>query len=325
MFKALQLGNQLFHNNVIQGPLAGYSNMPFRLLTWQHSQPAFTCTEMISAKALINQPKKSYQRYTKLHPKEGPVCFQLSSNDPNELGLATKIVTDQGASLVDLNCGCPVKKIRNKGVGSRLLGTPSLLYKLITAMRQNTTLPISIKIRVNGNSDEKFNADVAKVITDAGADYLIVHGRHWMEGYETPCHYDQIAYFVDAVNIPVIGNGDIACKESVLKMLQTGCAGIMIGRAGVGQPWLIKKLLASIDSTEFKHPTPTEIKSIFLEHVTNLIELYGNEKFAIIQARKLIKYYARGIKNKTSLIEAVNKCCDLSNLITLCNHYFINS
>lgn len=323
MISTLQLGNKSFPINLIQGPLAGYSNAPFRLLTWQYGMPAFTCTEMISSKALINQPKRSFERYVNKGIGEGPVCFQLSGNDPKELAQAAKLVTDYGADLIDLNCGCPVKKIRRKGMGSSLLENPSHLFDLITALKNNTSLPVSIKIRVEGHQDQT-NKNIVKVIQDAGADFVIVHGRHWSENYDTSCRYDQIEYFVQELKIPVIGNGDIACPASLKKMFATKCAGVMIARAGVGQPWLIAQLAAMLRNNDFIVPTLRDIGEIFLRHVNNLSQLFDNEKFTIVQARKLVKYYARGISNKVDLVNAVNGCNSLASLEKISQRYFVD-
>jgi tRNA-dihydrouridine synthase B len=308
--------------NLIQGPLAGISCAPFRYLTWQHSQPAFTCTEMISCKTLIHQSDKTKQRYIEKHPNEGPTCFQLSTNDPLELTLATKIVTDGGADLIDLNCGCPVKKIRNKGAGSRLLTDPKKLYHLIYAMKMNTNVPVSIKIRVEGQSSEKFHQDLVKVISEAGTDFITVHGRHWTEHYETSCHYEDIQFFVNALKIPVIGNGDIRCVESLKKMFSTGCAGAMIGRAGVGQPWLIKKLIAELNQQPFLEPTLDEMGEMFLHHTAGLIKFLQNEKLAILQARKFSKYYARTLSLKNEFSHAVNDCDNFLALQDLTCDFF---
>ncbi len=322
MLNSLKLGNQTFPINLIQGPLAGVSCAPFRALTWRYSQPAFSCTEMISCKTLLYQPVQSQQRYVKKAADEGPVCFQLSSTDSAELAEATKRVTAYGADLIDLNCGCPVKKIRSRGAGSSLLVQTTKLYQLITAMKQNTHLPVSIKIRVEGDASEKFNREVAAVVTDAGADFLVVHGRHWTEHYETPCRYDDIKFFVDELNIPVIGNGDIACKNTLEKMFATGCAGVMIGRAGVGQPWLLKQLAASLSQATFTRPALPEIGALFVEHIENLIHLLGTEKFSIFQARMLAKYYARHLPARTEFCAAMNTCGSLIELKRLCQQFF---
>lgn len=322
MIHALQLGNKSFPVNIIQGPLAGVSCAPFRLLTWRYSQPAFSCTEMISCKTLIYQPALAEQRFVVKDPEEGPVSFQLSGSDPYEVGEATKRVTDYGADLVDLNCGCPVKKIRSKGAGSSLLTNSAQLFKLISALKQNTAVPVSIKIRVQANSDEKFNQEVAKVVSDAGADFLVVHGRHWTEHYETPCRYDEIAFFVNELKIPVIGNGDVACLSSLKAMLATGCAGVMIARAGVGQPWLIRQLIAEMRGEHYVLPLLKETGDMFIEHVERLNKLLGNEKFSILQARKFAKYYARRLPNRMAFCAAVNMCMSMEELKTITSNYF---
>ena len=323
MIHSLQLGNKSFPVNIIQGPLAGISCAPFRRLIWQYSQPAFSCTEMISCKTILHQSPAALQRFVKKDPAEGPVCFQLSGNNPQELAEAVKRVTDYGADLIDLNCGCPVKKIRSRGAGSSLLTNAGLLYQLITAMKANTHVPVSIKIRVEGGSDDTFNQEVANAVDDAGADFLIVHGRHWTEHYETACNYEEIQFFVEQLKIPVIGNGDIACVDSLKRMLATGCAGVMIGRAGVGQPWLIQKLITEMRGEKFISPSAKEIGEVFLEHVEQLAILLNSEKFAILQARKFAKYYARDLPTQKELCLAVNECEDLLELKTICKEFFV--
>lgn len=318
----MTLGNKVFPVNLIQGPLAGISCAPFRYLTWKYSQPAYSCTEMISCKTLIYQSKKVYQRYVEKNPNEGPTSFQLSTNDIEELSLATKIVTDFGADLIDLNCGCPVKKIRHKGAGSSLLAQPTKLYHLIYAMKMNTHVPVSIKIRVEGEVKDHSNREIAQIVSDAGADFIVVHGRHWTENYETSCRYEQIEFFAQTLKIPVIGNGDIRCVESLKKMFNTGCAGIMIGRAGVGQPWLIRKLISKITGQKFVEPSNKEIGEIFLDHTAQLIELLGSERLAILQARKFAKYYARSLEAKYAFTESVNHCENFFDLQMWVNYFF---
>lgn len=321
MLKPLTLGNKTFPNNLIQGPLAGVSCAPFRALTWRYSQPAYSCTEMISCKTLIHQSNQAKHRYVSKDSEEGPVCFQLAGNDPQEVAEATKRVTDYGADIIDLNCGCPVNKIRSKGAGSRLLTDAPALYKLIVAMKQHTTVPVTIKIRVEG-ADEIFHQDIANVVRDAGADALVVHGRHWTQHYETPCRYDAIQFFVDALSIPVIGNGDIACSESLKKMLATGCAGVMIGRAGVGQPWLIRQLITEWNGDTYALPELSERGAMFLQHVKQLSQLLESEKFAVLQARKFAGYYARGCDHRPDIVKAVNQCDTLSGLEALIIRFF---
>jgi len=323
LLKPLKICNKTFPLNLIQGPLAGYSCSAFRLLTWEYSKPAFTCTEMISCNALAQQPKLSYRRYIEKDPKEGPVCFQIFGKDPEKIGHAAKVVTDFGADLIDLNCGCPVKKVRRQGAGSSLLTDPTTLYKLLVAMKKNTHLPIAAKIRVENRGQEKFNAEIAKVVSDAGVDFLVVHGRHWNDTYKTPCNYEHIKFFVDELKIPVIGNGDVACVDSLKKMFATGCAGAMIARAGVGQPWLIQKLIAEMNGQEFISPSRKEIGAIFIRHIELLEKLLGNEKFALLHARKIAGAYTQGLSNKKEFCSAINACGSLQELNDICSQYFV--
>lgn len=321
IIKPLTIGNKTFPVNVIQGPLAGVSCAPFRRLLWRYSQPAFACTEMISCKTLLHKPMIAQKRFIDKAADEGPVCFQLASNDPIELAEAVRRVTDYGADLIDLNCGCPVKKMRSRYMGSRLLSDPDKLYHLIRAMKENTTVPVSVKIRVDGQVDS-FNDEVIGALKSAAVDFVIVHGRHYTEHYETPCHYDQIQYFVERLDIPVIGNGDIACEASLKKMLATGCAGVMISRASVGQPWLIDKLLATFQKRSFRTPSLREVGEVFVEHIESLAALLNSEKFAVLQARTLAKYYAKGQPMMPALMLDMNTCDSLDALRAICACYF---
>lgn len=323
MFSKLQINKNIFQSNIIQGPLAGYTNAPMRCLAWKYGKPAFCVTEMISACALAHGQKKTLQHYLFKDPGEGPLCFQLFGSNPSELAIAAKIVTDNGADLIDLNCGCPVKKVRAQNAGSSLLADPAKIYQLILAIKQNTHLPVSIKIRVEGNGKIKFHQELVKVIKDSGLDFLVVHGRHFNETYSSPVHYDQIQYFVEELKIPVIGNGNVFDKSSLQKMLATGCSGVMIGRAGIGQPWFTSKLLAEIKGEKFQIPTLKEIGKIFLEHVLLLNRLFNDEKLAILQIRKMTKQYTRGFENNRDFCIAVNSCENLPDLYVICDKYFI--
>lgn len=309
----MQIAGKHYRSQFIQGPLAGVSCAPFRALIWKHSQPAFCTTEMISCKTLIHQQASSHRRFVYKDPQEGPLCFQLSSRVPEELGLATRMATDYGADLIDLNCGCPVKKIRSKGAGSHLLSDPSKIYQLIRAMKNNTDKPVSIKIRVDARSDDRFNEDIAKAVMDAEADFITVHGRHWTEGYDLSCSYQDIQFFVENLSIPVVGNGDIACLASLQTMLKTGCAGAMIGRAGVGQPWLIQQLERELQGLPYSPPSLQEVAQMFIEHLEGLSALLSSEKFALIQARTFLKYYLRGLPDRAALLEAFQECQGLND------------
>ena len=322
MIKPLTIGNRIFPVNLIQGPLAGFSSAAFRLLTWQYSKPAFSYSEMISANALIKNHQLTQKRFLDKDPQEGPVCFQLVGNTAKELAAAAKILTDHGADLIDFNCGCSVPKIRGNGAGSSLLMDRPKLYQLLTSLRQSSSLPLSVKIRVALN-DEKTNEEIAEVISDSGFDCLVVHGRNWEEHYNTPCHHELIQFFVERLKIPVIGNGDVSCINSLKRMLATGCAGVMIARALVGQPWLIGKLIAEMKQKEFTLPSTKEIGEIFIAHVAHLAKLLSSEKNAVIQARKLTKSYASSLQQRKEFSHLINSCEDFAKFQLICRSYFM--
>lgn len=290
--RPLRLGSLEIPNNLVQAPLAGYSSAPFRSLTARLGGPGLLTTEMISARAIqLGAPQQ--EQYLRRAPDEGKVSFQLWGCDPAALECAAKVAEDHGADAVDLNCGCPVKKVRAAGAGSKLMEDPALVGRLVEAMRRGTKLPVSVKIRV-GTSDANYNgAEVARVAESAGADFIAVHGRHAAERYAHPARYERIAEVVAAVRVPVIGNGDVCDGESARKMFATGCAGVMVGRACMGAPWVFAKIKAELTGVPWRPPARAEMAAILLEHYDLLCGLVGPER-AIRQTRKLGAFYSRG-------------------------------
>ena len=319
MIKPLQIGNRTFATNLIAGPLAGTSCAAYRLLLWQHSNPAFVYSEMIAANALVNRHQLTARLLHK-DVAEGPVCFQLFGNEADNLAEATTIATDAGADLIDLNCGCSVPKIRRSGSGAELLMDRKKLYQILVAMRKNTSLPLIAKIRVA--LDETTNREIIKAVTDAGIDALVVHGRNWRESYGTPCRYDAIAFFVANLKIPVIGNGDVTDLESLKKMFATGCVGSMVAKALVGRPWLLEKLAAQFEGREFNTPSLEIMGEIFVKHVEHLIRLTGSERSAVLQARKLAKGYSLSLKNRRDFCSAINTLESFEEFHKLCKKHF---
>ena len=317
----LTIGVLTLKSNLIQAPLAGISCAPFRRLAWQFGHVGYCVTEMQSSHQLATGIDRS-PRYTYTSPNEGTLCWQLSGDDPDLLARASEAAITKGAHLLDLNCGCPKAKIRSKGYGSKLLSQTKKLATLISAMRQDNHIPVTIKIRVDGNSDDNHNLDIAHMAEDTGADAIIVHGRHWQDDYSVPCHYDNIATIKAAVSIPIIGNGDIKDYDSMARMFtQTGCDGAMIARASVGQPWLFAQLWHQDTGTSFAPPTTTEIGQLLWQHVTQLAALEG-EHGAVLQSRRFIKYYARHIDNLDLLSQQVNQCMTLADIQKLLVVFF---
>lgn len=303
------------HHKLIQAPLAGYSCAAMRALTWLWGGIDYCCSEMISAKHLASA-KYIEPRYHRIFAGEGPLCIQLSGDKPAELAIAATKATNWGASLIDLNCGCPMPKIRKKNCGSKLLANSKHLTSLIRAIKSSTHLPVTIKIRVDSHSGDAFNRDVAHAAEDSGASAIIVHGRHWSENYETAVSYDDIAMIKHNVTIPVIANGDITDADSARRMFSmTDCDAIMVARACVGRPWLFAEINAALAKKSFKPPQAVEIGQLAIQHLSGLMQLQS-ETQTLLQARKLVKYYARAY-HTTSLQAQVMQA---TNYQELCNY-----
>ncbi|MDF1796414.1 MAG: tRNA-dihydrouridine synthase [Coxiellaceae bacterium] len=317
----MKIGHLQLQSSLIQAPLAGYSCAPMRVLAEQWGQPGFCCTEMLSAKHIYSGAKQK-PRYQYKAPNEGLLCVQLSGSDAEHVVPAIATVTQWGADLIDLNCGCPMPKIRKKTCGSQLLQQPEQLHQLVKAMKQASNVPVMIKIRVDGRSGDQFNAEVAQAIEQGGADVMAVHGRHWTERYDVECSMDDIAEIKAQVSIPVIGNGDVKDAASAKRLLDhTRCDGVMIARAAVGQPWLFAQIKAELNGESFAVPTLVERGQMLLQHVRGLVEL-ETEKPALLQSRKLAKYYARGDvpAEQLQLFFTVSRYDELHALV---NQYFI--
>lgn len=317
MLKPITIGKKKFESNLIQAPLAGVSCAPFRELVWQFGGVAYCCTEMLSAHQITHGLDRS-PRYQYRAPSEKFLCWQLSGNNPDVLARASAHAIANHADIIDLNCGCPQPKIRQKNCGSRLLNDEKKLSQLISAMKQDPTVPVTIKIRIDAGQGEFDDVAIAQMAEAAGADAVIVHGRHWTHDYDIPAQTEAIAQIVESVSIPVIANGDIADHYSLENIFEkTKCAGFMIGRAGVGQPWLFRLL----SDPDFKAPTLHQIGSLFLQHVEGLIALEG-EKQAILQSRRLAKYYARALENKASFLEVIYADTEFSVFSKTIKTYF---
>lgn len=290
LIRPLKLGSLTLPTNLIQGPLAGYSCAPMRELAWRFGGVGYCTTEMLSAHIVAERLPQA-RRFEYKSKEEKWLCCQLSGKNADVLARATERVVGEGADLVDLNCGCPQPKIRKKGHGSKLLADPEGLYQLLRSMRSVTDKPMSAKIRVDADSGERFNREVAQAIEAARMDFMVVHGRHWKERYDVAANFDEIAAFVNMVSIPVIANGDVDGWSSASRVLTaTGAAGVMVSRAGLGRPWLFRHIEKQSKGEEVSEPGLPEREALFLEHVTGLVELDG-EYSALLQARKLSKYY----------------------------------
>lgn len=289
-------------------PLAGISDWPFRLLCFE--QGADTCvTEMISAQGYIMAPKNASNRMImELHPDEGPVTAQLFGHDPGYMYEAARRISDLGVYHgIDINMGCPAPKVTNGGSGSALMKTPHLGDQVIRAVKKGTLLPVSVKMRIGWDEHSVNAVPFALMAQEAGADLLTVHGRTRSQQYAGRADWQTIAQVKQAVDIPVIANGDVSTPDDAQNILAvTGCDGVAIGRGALGRPWLFRQI---------KHggppPGKAEILAAALRHARMMVEWKG-EDWAIVEMRKHFAWYLKGLRGAAQVRAHINRLSTLS-------------
>lgn len=280
---SLKIGSLMLPHRLIQGPLAGYSCAPFRQLFNSYRAPAYCVSEMSSAIDILDKHSMS-SRYIHRDPGERILAYQIAGTEPHLLAQAALKLQCYGADIIDINCGCPKPKIRKKGAGSALLEAPEQLVKIVKEVRAAITIPLTLKIRIQGNERDLV---LAKKIEDTGADALIVHGRRWIDDYDVAADLQQIEQIKRHLTIPVIANGDIYDVASLQKTVErTGCDAYMIARAGSGKPWFYQELLEH----QRVAVSLTEKFTLFMNHLEGLA-LLENEYKSVLQSKSLVRYY----------------------------------
>ena len=321
-FGKLKIGNVELENNVILGPMAGISDLPFRLLC--HEQGAgLVCMEMVSAKA-ITYKNKNTDKLMDIHPSEHPVSLQLFGSEPDVMAEATRMIDDKPYDILDVNMGCPVPKVVGNGEGSALMKKPELIEKIVKALVSATDRPVTVKIR-KGFNDNSINAvECALAAQQGGAAAVAVHGRTREQYYSGKADWSIIAKVKDAVNIPVIGNGDVVDGPSAKALFEeTGCDGIMIARAAQGNPWIFREVVSYLKGEGTPdRPSPQEVYDTVMRHADLQLE-YKGEYIGIREMRKHVSWYTAGYPGSARFRNIINQMEDMESLKKACGDIFL--
>ena len=313
---ALQLGPHRLKNPWILAPMAGVSEMPYRVLAQKMGASA-TPTELVSAKGLIYGQART-EHYLRRDPSEKPFWVQIFGGDAESMAKASERAVELGADILDINMGCPVKKVTRHGAGSALLAEPKRAAEIVEAMVKRVNVPVTVKIRSGWDEDNITAVELTKRIADAGAACVAIHGRTRQQGYSGVANWDLIKRLVEHSPIPVIGNGDIDSPERARAMMtETGCAAVMIGRGALGNPWIFKQL-----TSDHPPPTPTERWEGVRAHFESHLEDCGNTLRAIRRFRSHLVWYSHGLHQATRFRERIMQIDELEPFVEAGQNYF---
>lgn len=315
----LKIGNVELENNLILAPMAGVTNQPFRMICKDFG-PGMVCTEMASSKAIFYKDQKTNRLFNTQGEKR-PISFQIFGSDEETIGFATKYVSEF-ADIVDINMGCPAPKVVKNGDGSKLLLDLEQAEKIMKVAVRNSKVPVTLKYRKGWDRDNIVAVEVAKIAEKVGISAITIHGRTRCEFYSGKADLEIIKRVKQAVEIPVIGNGDIINEETALNMFEkTGVDAIMIGRGSFGNPWIFKKILYFLETgKKLADPSNEERLEVIKKHIELAVKEKG--EIAVKELRKHIAWYTKNLKNSSEFRNYVNQIETQGELIEKIEEYF---
>lgn len=313
---SLQIGNVTLENNLILAPMAGVTDLPFRILCKEQGA-GLICMEMVSAKGIFYNNKNT-EELLRIDEAERPVSLQLFGSDPGIVSEMAKRIEDRPCAVLDLNMGCPAPKIVNNGDGCALMKKPVLAGEIIEKTVRAIQKPVTVKIRSGFDEVHKNAVELARVAQESGAAAVIVHGRTREQFYSGKADWDMIRQVKEAVSVPVIGNGDLRSGKDIEEMHRlTGCDGFMVGRGAQGNPWIFREMLHYLNfHEELPAPSAQEIAAMIKRHAKLLIELKG-EYTGVREMRKHAAWYTSGCRNSAKLRVRINQVEKIEDLLAL--------
>lgn len=304
--ESFQLGSLTLPNNIFYAPLAGCSDLPFRLMSAKY-KPGLMYCEMVKMDALIRNDSHTF-RILDYVAGMHPIGAQICGSKPEIAGACARMAEDLGFDVIDLNCGCPVDKVTKDGSGSGMLKTPDLIGETLIEMKRAVRIPVTVKIRT-GWDEQHINAPlITKIAEEAGADAICIHGRTRQQGYTGPANWDHIAACKrEAKRIKVIGNGDVFDAESAERMFAyTKCDAVLVSRGTMGQPWIAEDIKRLFQKEQPRIRTPRDIKEALLEHFSYILE-YQNERRSLLDFRRVGCFYLKKCRGAKILRSAINQ------------------
>lgn len=316
MTRRWKIGPVDIENPFVLAPMAGITDLPFRMLCKEQGA-GLLYTEMVSAKAISYRNRNTIP-LMEISPKEHPVALQIFGSEPELMAEVARSIEDQPFDILDINMGCPVPKVVNNGEGSALLKDPELIRKIVSAVSRAVKKPVTVKMRIGFEGADVDPVEIAKIMEDAGAAAIAVHGRTRQQYYSGKADWDTIRKIKEAVSVPVIGNGDVDSPKKAEAMLkETGCDGVMIGRAVRGNPWIFREMNYYFETGELlPRPSVEELKEMILRHARHQIEKKG-EYTGIREMRKHVAWYTAGMRHSAGIRRESNLISDYEELKAL--------